>query len=478
MSEPSNDRSGQQQDRQANREAAILQDTLRSRRGALAAYRNGEYASAVTQCLLALDNLRSAPPTEERDRLRVAIIDLVLDASTLWWQGQPDRDQKLPIRALVREAEDAARRVGDVRLLARVRYRHGQSLVITDGLDEAIAELAEAVALARQVDDAYQEFLALAELGHHSVGKELPRGLTMLREAHALFERHASSFRDGPDGVMADIHWHRLQGLIGVAEFDRGQFDEAERWLRRSMSGLQRINVTPLVVMMANYLGQTLIAAGRYEDAEEVLQSAIQRLRDEREANTYQGYNLALLGKLYLEWDRVADAEAPILEGWRQTREARPAAILPIVRNYYSELLMHPRYRHRDPRTAELLLSETVQECARTGFQRSAIAALSLAAKLALTQGRVADAVELSGQAMAHLERVGTMPSLRTEEVYLIHYEALMAAGDQAQARHWLERAAQVLEEKAASIGDPDRVATFLERVPVSRVILAAEASR
>jgi tetratricopeptide (TPR) repeat protein len=458
--------------------AGSLEDTFGSRRRALAAYRDGEYASAVTQCLLALDELRPAAPTEERDRLRVAVIDLLLDASALWWQGQPDHDQRLPIRALVREAEAAAGRVGDLRLLARVRYRHGQSLVITDGLDEAIAELAEAVALARRADDAYLESLALGELGHHTVGKDLGRGLTMLREAHALFERHASSFRDGPDGVMAEVHWHRLQGLIGVAEFDRGRFDEAERWLRRSLGGLQRGKVTPLVVMMANYLGQTLIAAGRYEDAEAVLQSAVRRLGDEREANTYQGYNLGLLGKLYLEWDRVADAEAPILEGWRQTREARPATILPLVRNYYSELLMHPRYRHRDPRTAELLLAETVRECARTGFQRSAIAALSLAAKLALTQGRVAAAVELSGQAMTRLERVGTMPSLRTEEVYLVHYEALMAAGDRVQARRWLERAAEVLREKAASIGDPGRVATFLERVPVSRAFLAAEAGR
>jgi tetratricopeptide (TPR) repeat protein len=458
-------------------EAVVAGDTRRHHGMALVAYREGAYASAVAECLLVLDGLRSAPLAEESDRLRVSVIDLLLDASALWWQGRPDRDQRLPIRALLREAEDAARRVGDVRLLARVKYRHGQSLVITDGLDAAIAELENAVALARQAGNVYDEILALTELGHHSVGKNLPQGLTMLREAHALFERHTSSLRDGPDAAMADVHRHRLQGLIGVVEFDRGQFDEAERWLRRSMDGLQRLNATPLIVLMANFLGQMLIAAGRFEDAEEVLQAAIRRLRDEREANSYQGYNLALLGKLYLEWDRIADAEAPMLEGWRQTQEARPAAILPLVRNYYSELLMHPRYRHHDPQAAELLLAETVKECAHTGFQRSAIAALSLAARLALAQGEVAGAVELSGRAVAHLEKVGTMPSLRTEEVYLVQYEVLTAASDQAQARQWLERAAEVLTEKAASIGDPDRAAMFLERVPTSRAIVAAWAS-
>jgi hypothetical protein len=161
--------------------AGVAQDIARHRGMALAAYREGAYTSVVAECLLVLDGLRSAPLAEESDRLRVAVIDLLLDASALWWQGRPDGKQRLPIRALVREAEDAARRVGDVRLLARVKYRRGQSLVITDGLDEAIAELEDAVALARQAGDVYDEVLTLTELGHLSVGKSLPRGLTMLR---------------------------------------------------------------------------------------------------------------------------------------------------------------------------------------------------------------------------------------------------------------------------------------------------------
>ncbi|MEV6346505.1 hypothetical protein [Actinoplanes sp. NPDC051851] len=63
------------------------------------------------------------------------------------------------------------------------------------------------------------------------------------------------------------------------------------------------------------------------------------------------------------------------------------------------------------------------------------------------------------------------MPSLRSEELYLIHFQV---TGDVTA----LDRAYAILEAKAATITDPDHRRVFLTRVPVSAAIMAARRSR
>jgi hypothetical protein len=152
--------------------------------------------------------------------------------------------------------------------------------------------------------------------------------------------------------------------------------------------------------------------------------------------------------------------------------------VLPLIRNFYCELLMHPSYEDRDLAQAHELLQTTVKETSRSGFLRSTIAALSLLGKLSLLQDQVDLAVQHIGRAVQELDRVGTMPALRTEEILLTSFEILTAAGRQQEADAHLERADQLLQQKARSIADPARRALFLERVPTSRAIQAARSRR
>jgi tetratricopeptide (TPR) repeat protein len=214
---------------------------------------------------------------------------------------------------------------------------------------------------------------------------------------------------------------------------------------------------------MLNFLAQVYVAMGLFEDAEAVLRDVIASQKDSEEPVAVRGYNLALLGKLYLEWSRVGDARIPLLAGWKETQATWNVAVAPLVRNYYAELLMHSDNGARDLAEAGRQLEANLNETSNTGFHRSEIAALSLRGQLALMQGKLDDAVKYSGNAIDELEKRGTMPALRTEEVLFNHYLVLKASDRLSEALSYLEQARNVLQQKASSMNDESHRRSFLE---------------
>ena len=84
---------------------------------------------------------------------------------------------------------------------------------------------------------------------------------------------------------------------------------------------------------MSNFLGQVYVAMGLFEDAEEVLRYSIDLVDDRNNPNPWKGYNQALLGKLYIEWQRIDDAENPMLEGLDRSRSTNSADLHLLVDN-------------------------------------------------------------------------------------------------------------------------------------------------
>jgi tetratricopeptide (TPR) repeat protein len=358
---------------------------------------------------------------------------------------------------------------------AMAQCLRGRYLIATGSLPAAIEAFSLATELAEASGNQAVELEALSDLGHHTVGRNLGIGLAILDKAQARAEDSADDRTSPYDRPLLPLHRARLAGLIGVAIYDDGRFDEAEGWLRRSLHALRALRAWDTFASVSNYLGQLLTEAGRFEEAEEVLLSALDPLRPDADLSTFQGYNLGLLGKLYLEWGRLADAEEKLTAGWSRLQQTRHRAILPILRNYMGELLMHPDYAHRDIRRARGLFSETVAECQQSGFQRSEIAALTLLARAALDLRDYEGACAASMRAVARLTATGTMPALRTEEVFLAHYQAFSAAGNESEAVASLTRAQLILKQKAATIASPEHREQFLTRVQTSFEIMRAK---
>ena len=91
-----------------------------------------------------------------------------------------------------------------------------------------------------------------------------------------------------------------------------------------------------------------------------------------------------------------------------------------------------------------------------------------------LAAGSLPDALDASGRAVSRLAATGTLPALRSEEVYLTRYKVLRAAGAADEAASWLDRARQTLLAKAATLPTRKLRDQFLGGTPVSRDIVAA----
>ena len=435
---------------------------------ATTSYLHGDYQDAADRCRTAL-TVEAEPPDLELDRQRIRVIELLLVATEPWWSTSPAGLAELHLAELLAQAEQIESRWSDPVIAAIVSRTRGKYLLLTDNLQRAIDTFAEAVAHARPGGDRLVEFAALTDLAHVQIGRDFSAGLALLREAVEFSERIAD-LRSAPIGPALVA---RLVGFVGVAEFDAGRFDPAESLLRRSLDTLHGYGMRDQLATMENFYGQLLIATGRFEEGETLLARSADVLTDFALASTHRAYNLGLLGKLYLEWDRPLDASAPLDRAWQEIRETDHKAIIPLVRNYRADLLLHPHFAGRDVAAAERLLAETVDECRQTGFVRSEVAALSLLGAAAQERGELDEAQARSAEAVTLITDAGTMPALRTEEVYLTHARILRASGQDDEARRWLSRAADVLQQKADTIVDSQRRAMFLERIPVSRAILA-----
>jgi tetratricopeptide (TPR) repeat protein len=429
----------------------------------LSAYQRGEREVPARYCERAL---RDGTPG---DALTVRLSHLYLVTTELWWNNGLPLQQ---VRVLGDIATQAAARSAEPALRALADCLHGRYLVAANGLPQAVAVFTKAAELADGSGSVLAELEALADLGHHSAGLNLNRGISVLRDALAAAERAVQA--PAYDLPFIRIQRARIPGLIGVAAYDAGRFGEAESSLRQSVQGLATLHAWDQYAMISNYLAQLLTETGRFAEAADILRGALAPLQAHADLSTYQGYNLGLLGKCYLDWGKFDDAAAAITAGWERVATTGHQAILPILRNYLGELAMHPDNPQRDLNRARELFDETIAECQRTGFQRSAVGALALRAVADLAAGRPADALDASERAVRWLEKSGTLPALRSEEVYLARYKVLRAAGAPAKAAHWADRARQILMAKAASLSSPRLRDQFLAGTPVSREILAA----
>jgi tetratricopeptide (TPR) repeat protein len=441
--------------------------------GAQSCYAEGAFHEARQLCEQALQDLREQELHPDDDLLRAQVIQLLLATSELKWRGKPELQSNVPMEELLAEAEAAAARAADPHLRAQLQLLKGKSLVASGRLDQAVEQFEIARSQLHDVGDDYGELAALTELGHHQVGLDPERGIRILREAQVFIDDRDATLKGKVPQSILDRVRYRLEGAIGIAEFDQGHFDGALVPLRRAVADLKRDRVYDLLALTSNFLGQTLIAAGQYEDAEVVLHESISLLGGvEPEPTPQMAYNLGLLGKLYLEWGRIDQAAGALGEGWEQTRATWDHSLSSLVANYYAELLMHPEFSDRDLDVARRLLENTVKESLEWGFARSTVVAHSLLAQRALMCNEPEEALPPSRKAAERLWRAKMLPAVRAEEVFFIHYQVLRANGNIDEASSWLDRAYRILEAKAASLRDDELRRVFRERVPVSKAIL------
>ena len=149
--------------------------------------------------------------------------------------------------------------------------------------------------------------------------------------------------------------------------------------------------------------------------------------------------------------------------------DAAYRAVAPLVMSHWAELALAQGTPDALAQ-AEALLADTDTY----GWARSDITVASLRGRIALAEGRTDDAVQLSTAAVEELKkRGGAVPATRSEEILHAHAVILAAAGS-PEAETYAAEAAKVVRAKAETLKDPEQRRSFLERVRLSRDILAA----
>ena len=434
------------------------------------------FSDAERYCTEAIEAARRLRPDGgARDRRLAEAAELLLSLTEVRWRGQGPHAGVPDIDALAAEAEAAARRLADPRLLARTALQRGKTLMATQGLDPSLAKLREAVELAERGGDPVTLFVTLVEYGRQLPKSDLHAGIEVLRRAEEMYAAEPSLGRRDDPVLQHARNLNQMQ--LGVNLFDAGRFGEAHARLTRCVERLRSEKLRAELPIALNYLAQLLIALGEDGAAEAALTEARSFEEARGGESGWHAYNTALLATVLARRGASREAARELAEaGWLETERTWLANLVPIVRNLYAEVVLETAAGPGDLDQAERLALATCAETERSGMTRSTIAAHVLRSRVLLLRGAVDEAAAVAWEALAILDREGDKPALRTEEVLWHAARAIRAAGGEAEAEALLRRAGAEVRRKADSIGDAERRRRFLTEVPLNRWILEGTA--
>jgi len=251
----------------------------------------GRLDEAAAHLAVAETYAEAAPPGRQR-RLQVAIASLKLSLARRRGHFAGVIEQVSSLTAPVTGRSDAdIALAGDLRAVALMNLGTAEAWCLR--LEDAERHLQEAATLARKIGRPYLEVSCLAQLGFAS--KIHPFATTQRRchEALALADRYGW----GAEPVIAPA----LITLAGTMIWT-GEFDEGERWLRRTARALQTDTESDIRLLMHIVSGMLQAGRGRHHEALEEF-SAAEHLQSRLEgshalASQVTGWMLATQARL------------------------------------------------------------------------------------------------------------------------------------------------------------------------------------
>ncbi len=231
----------------------------------------GRLDEAAAYLAAAESHAETAPPGRQR-RLRVAIASLKLSLARRRGHLAGVIEQVRFLASPVTGQSDEDIALGrDLRAVALMNLGTAEAWSL--GLPDAERHLREGAALAREIGRPYLEVGCLAQLGFASIfhGAALPKAdafattQARCREAIALAERYGW----GAEPVIAPA----LMTLAGTMVW-LGEFDEGERWLRRTGRALQTDTGPDIRLLLHQTAGMLHAGRGRRHEALEEFSAA------------------------------------------------------------------------------------------------------------------------------------------------------------------------------------------------------------
>jgi LuxR family maltose regulon positive regulatory protein len=263
----------------------------------------GRLDEAAAYLTVAETYAETAPPDRQR-RLQVAIASLKLSLATRRGHlaGVVEQVRFLASPVTGRSDEDIA--LGsDLRAVALMNLGTVEAWAL--GLPDAERHLRQGAVLAREIGRPYVEVGCLAQLGFASKIDPFITTQRRCREAIAVAERYGW----GAEPVIAPA----LVTLAGTMVW-LGEFDQGERWLRRTARALQTDTGPDITLLLHHTVGILHACRGRRHEALEEF-SAAEHLRSQLEgshalASQVTGWMLATQARLGRPGEARAALEA------------------------------------------------------------------------------------------------------------------------------------------------------------------------
>ena len=257
-------------------------------------------------------------------------------------------------------------------------------------------------------------------------------------------------------------------GQLGILATQHGRYGIARDYYRQALDVARAIGHRSLESGMINNLGETEQQLGNYDAALELFQAGRRLCAEigQRVADSYLLCNMAL--SAFRRGDAAGSIEwaTQAMQLAEDLKDRDLQAILRCVRAH-----AHAALGEWDEASACYGASLALfREIGRTTMPPEPIAGL---ARVALARGDVEGAMATIAEVVAHFDGGGSVDG--TEDplwIYLTCHEVLAAAGS-PRAAEFLDRAHDLLSERAAPLGDAER-ASFLANVPTNRAVVAA----
>lgn len=427
---------------------------------AVRAYGSGYFLDSLA---MVRSILSERPDGPDRRRL-VECLLLDISASELWWGTFLAPEEQ--IEAIFARVGALAAELADQRLIAQVKLMLGRYMRSRGRQVEARQALIEGLAAAELSEDLGLQFEILTVLGYAVNPISLKDGAVYLDRAVSIYNRISP---ETARSALASTFW-RLQGYIGIAEFDRGIFDASRTRLITVCQHLRDLRLTDDLYRAQCVLAQIYIATGAFADANAVLESIV--ADDASQANVrgpLVGYAHALLGKCALEAGNDERAREELEKAYAITVASGDNDLGLSTHLYLGELLV----RNNALSGAEAELARVVTDARQANYPGIVASAESLLSALCLQQGRLKEAVALGESATGALPPDRLLVLARNEELLYRFAVVLRACGQADRAAGLVRLAKEHIMRKASSIADPHDVERFLHLVPLNAAVLA-----
>lgn len=435
-------------------------------------FEDGSLAECAHHCENILNMLnRLEKNSVERNNIFIECVQLLITCS---WPKS--RKETVKIVALAEQAAGLANQLGNQVIYSALACRAGSLYIGLGDMARALDRFEKAVEAARASNDKLALSCALEVYGRDLSKIDLKKGMQLRREAHSIFE----SLPDAPQESAQARQFYRSKMLVslGVGELDVGNFSEAIKNLTKGIEIIKQLNIqhaADIIAPPTNYLAQVYLSIGYYEVAEALLRGVIDF--DQEDYDPWNGNNLGLLGKLYLEMGKKDQAAEILSVAISESESAQQADLITLVRNYCAELYICEHSSHYSQEKARSLLEANILECRKYQLYRSEVVSLALLSRLCRSEGLFDEALMHAAAAIDLVNKYGALPAVRLEEIHFNYYEALLDVGDLASASREIQKAYEILMRKASSLSDRSHRLSFLGRVEMSRIILAHAAS-